>query len=545
MTAAAIEASEASLAVPKLEFISLSKLIESPWNPRKRFNPEKQATLASSIREHGQLVPGVVRSIAGGKFEIAAGHRRSRAAQAAGIGGFLTIVRDLTDAEFCEILAIENDERDDVHPLEQANGFKLLMERSGYDVAKIATRIQRSHDFVHDRLRLLQLIPELKEHFLADRFLLAHAVILSRLTPAHQKAAMRTDPVNRYQGNRHAGGLYREDLTLDHRLFPYVANSPGELQEWVNDNCRFVPEAEQLEEDFPETAVILESAQETGTKVVYITDNFMVSNGARDPNVKTIGEKHWKRADGEQGSKPCDKAVVGVYADGDTRGQAIGVCVSKTSCLVHWGTEVRARKAREDKKGASGAKKKPAKAKALQPYTPAQIRAKRTLSIRAAAIKPMTEILRRAHEKPSPEIVAAAKSWATKEVKAKGSLTTEQLLVALFAGEFDDHRLQWKLRERPEELKAFGVDEVLKRAALEVKTCKYCGCSVDNACDLGYAPNTYARVHCAWATKEKDVCTNPVCLAQHQKAGGTVAATALAESVDAPDNDDDEGFFDD
>lgn len=346
----------------QLQTIPFDKLIESPWNPRKRFDKTAQETMTASMQTHGQFVPGVVRPI-GGKFEIGAGHRRSRSAKLAGLPGFLAIVRPMDDSAFCELLAIENDEREDVHPLEQADGFKLLMERSGYDVAMIARRVNRSHEFVHDRMRLLNLIPELKTQFLENRFLLSHAIILARLAPQNQKRAMDTGPVNRYEGGRDAGGLYREDTTLDEKAFGYVPRSPGELQEWVNNHCRFKPDAVQLEEDLPETAVLLEAAEETGTKIVYITDNYMVSSGARDVNEKTIGKDHWTRADGLEGSKECDRAVVGIFADGDRRGTGIGVCVSKTSCEVHWKSNVLAHRARaaDRKKRATNAPAKSSK----------------------------------------------------------------------------------------------------------------------------------------------------------------------------------------
>lgn len=513
-------------AAPKLETIPFDQLIESPWNPRKRFDAAAHETLTASMGEHGQFVPGVVRPVGAGKFEIGAGHRRSRAGNAAKLDGFLALVREMTDAQFCELLAIENDEREDVHPLEQADGFKLLMERSGYDVAMIAKRLHRSHDFVHDRLRLLQLIPELRAQFLDNRFLLAHAIILAKLTPEQQQKAMSTKPIHPGMSAQ-TGGLYRRDLTLDKKLFPYVPTSPSELQEWVNKNCRFEPDAVQLEEDFPETAVLLEAAGETGTKTVYITDGYAVSQGARDVNEKTIPERCWKRADGEDGSKTCDRALVGIYADGDRRGQAIGVCVSKTSCTVHWASDVAHRKAREAKKAKGGASTpaKSKKAPTLKAYTPQQIKANRTVSIRAAAVKPMTELLEKAHVAPSAKLLAAARAWAADEAAVKGALSAEQLVVALFA---NDHAgsLEWTLKERPERLAAFGVDAIL--AQLKVDTCIHCGCSEENGCRLGHDSN-YRQIICSWISKTPFVCSNPVCKAQFEKTKGSpVAASASA-----------------
>jgi ParB/RepB/Spo0J family partition protein len=511
-----------------LQLIPIADLHESPLNPRQHFDATKLMELAVSMKTHGQFMPALARPNAKG-FELAAGHRRYRAAKLAGIATLEVKVLAMTDTEFVEILAIENDEREDVHPLEQAQGYRLLMERAGYDVAKIATRVGRSHDFVHDRLRLLQLIPELRAQFLDNRFLLAHAIILAKLTPEQQQQAMSTKPIHPGMSAQ-TGGLYRRDLTLDKKLFPYVPTSPSELQEWVNKNCRFEPDAVQLEEDFPETAVLLEAAGETGTKTVYITDGYAVSQGARDVNEKTIPERSWERADGEFDSKTCDRAVVGIYADGDRRGQAIGVCVSKTSCTVHWAAEVAHRKAREAKKakGGAAASTKRTKAPALKAYTPQQIKAKRTVSIRAAAEAPLEKLIRSAHDKPNDKLVAASRAWALKEAELKGTFSAEQLLVALFAAEAMNS-MEWKLRERPQDLAAFGVDQILK--AVKVDTCVHCGCSEKNGCSLGRDRN-YQTIACKWISKTPFVCSNPVCVKQFEKAGGKVAA-AVKDSVAA------------
>jgi len=304
---------------------------------------------------------------------------------------------------------------------------------------------------------------------------------------------------------------------------------PGELQEWVNAHCRFTPDAVQLEEDFPETAVLLEAAHETGTQTVYITDGFMVSRGARDVNEKTIPERSWERADGEQGSKTCDRAVVGIYADGDRRGEAIGVCIARTSCTVHWPAEVKARQAREAKRAKSGAA--PAKAKkpaALTAYTPEQITQKRLVSLRLAAVKPVEQLLAHAHLKPSRKLVAAARAWVAKEAGVTGSLNAEQLLVALFVESFGDV-LEWKLRERPQTLAVFGVDAILK--TVTVDTCLYCGCSQENGCRLGEDTH-YRAITCKWISKTPLVCSNPICRAQFEK--GSVFGAAAVAPAKAP-----------
>lgn len=363
-----------------LQLIPLTELHESPLNPRQHFDPVQLASLTDSMRQHGQLTPVLVRPRPAGGYELAAGHRRYRAAKAAAIGALEAKVRELDDAAFAEILTIENDEREDIHPLEQAQGYRLLMEKAGYDVARIASRVQRSHDFVYDRLGLLRLIPALKKHFLDGHFELGHAVLLSRLSTDQQEQLNDVGGADngRYSGTRDVSGLWRIDYSLfddeDEKSgrWAYQAHSVGELKRWIDDHIRFRPEAEVLEELFPETAVVLEAAQETGTKIIYITHSYRVSDEARDAKIRTIGNAHWKRADGEPDaegnpSQACEHAVVGIFAAGKDRGQAIGVCVTKGRCAIHWKAEAAAaerRKKQKAKADAGDSKAKAAVAKA-------------------------------------------------------------------------------------------------------------------------------------------------------------------------------------
>jgi hypothetical protein len=255
----------------------------------------------------------------------------------------MAIVRSLDDKTFIEILNVENLQRDDLHPLEEAAGFKQLMEKAGYDVAKIASRIGRSEKYVYDRVKLLQLTKEAQALFWDGEITAGHAILLARLTPADQKRAVG-DPrkANDFGVGHGGGGLFRPDvsddeLDLDDAVQP---RSVRELQAWINDNVRMT---EQAIDPFlfPETAQVLSRAQEEEEKVVHITHDYRVPDGARDEKQRTYGEHSWKRADGKKKSKPCEHSVVGVVVAGPGRGEAFRVCVRKDKCKVHWATEQR------------------------------------------------------------------------------------------------------------------------------------------------------------------------------------------------------------
>lgn len=328
-----------------LKEIELQELVPSPTNPRKTFDQAKLEELARSITSKGVLEPLLVRPHANGgaaAFEIVAGERRFRAAALAEVPTIPCIVRELDDVDVLEIQTIENLQRDDVHPLEEAEGYAALMKAAGYDVAEIAGRIGKSGKYVYDRLKLLQLVPELREVFLAGEITVAHAVLLARLTPTEQERAL-------------TGGLFQHDvgrtqpgLELDDAQ-SRKARSVRELATWIDDHVRFRPEEVDLPNLFPETAAALEKAEEAELKVVHITREYRVADSARDSKRRTYGSNSWKRADGEpeyewwsskpKPSKTCEHSVLGVVVAGEGRGQAFPVCVAKKKCKVHWEKE--------------------------------------------------------------------------------------------------------------------------------------------------------------------------------------------------------------
>ncbi len=141
-----------------LRHVPIEFLSGSPNNPRKSFKPEDLEDLANSIREKGLLQPLVVRS---GKtpnsYEIVAGERRWRAAQIAGIHELPVLIRELDDGEMLEIALIENIQRSDLNPIEEATGYSQLIEQFGYTQQKLAESIGKSRSHIANMMRLLNL----------------------------------------------------------------------------------------------------------------------------------------------------------------------------------------------------------------------------------------------------------------------------------------------------------------------------------------------------------------------------------------------------
>lgn len=176
--------------LPKSAFqmLPLSRLHESPTNPRRVFDEHKLQELAESLRVQGLIQPIVARPNADG-FEIVAGARRFRAAQLAELTEIPTRVVTLTDEQALEWQLIENSQRVDVHPYEEARGFQRLLDMPGYDVAALAAKTGKSESLVYARLALLQLIPEVAEAFQQERITASHATLLARLPQDRQRDA--------------------------------------------------------------------------------------------------------------------------------------------------------------------------------------------------------------------------------------------------------------------------------------------------------------------------------------------------------------------
>jgi len=169
----------------------------NPWN-RKHFDQAALQELAESIRAQGLLQPIVVRAlpptVRGPKqpYQIVAGERRWRAAQLAGLGTIAATLRALTDLEVLEVLAIENDQREDVTPLEQAAYYRQLLEQSDgrYDVRAIASKVGRAPSYVYERLKLTDLTTEAQTLLERATITPAQAMLLARLQPDDQEAAI-------------------------------------------------------------------------------------------------------------------------------------------------------------------------------------------------------------------------------------------------------------------------------------------------------------------------------------------------------------------
>ena len=157
--------------------IPIELLRRNPDQPRRSFGDAELDELAASLKEKGVLQPILVRPVAGaeGEFQIVAGERRWRAAQRAGLRALPAVVRELDDLDVLEIGIIENVQRADLNALEEAQGYRSLMERFGRTQEQVGRTVGKSRAHVANALRLLHLPDSVQAHVVAGRMSAGHA----------------------------------------------------------------------------------------------------------------------------------------------------------------------------------------------------------------------------------------------------------------------------------------------------------------------------------------------------------------------------------
>lgn len=155
--------------------VPIEKLRANPNQPRRTFMPEQLDELAASVKEKGIIQPLIVREIRGGDYEIVAGERRWRAAQMAQLHDIPVIVRDFDDTEVLEVAIIENIQRADLNAVEEAAGYKQLMDRFGHTQEKLAEALGKSRSHIANLLRLLSLPMDVQALVIEGKLSAGHA----------------------------------------------------------------------------------------------------------------------------------------------------------------------------------------------------------------------------------------------------------------------------------------------------------------------------------------------------------------------------------
>lgn len=174
----------------RLQLVSVSAIQPNPYQPRRSFDEQGLRELADSISAHGVLQPLVVRERPSG-YDLVAGERRWRAAQIAGLTEVPVVVRSFDDGRLLEIALVENLQREDLNPIEEAEALTLLAEQRDLRQEDVAALVGRSRSAVANSLRLLGLPKEVQELVRGGRLSAGHGRAILGLVPARQAEAAR------------------------------------------------------------------------------------------------------------------------------------------------------------------------------------------------------------------------------------------------------------------------------------------------------------------------------------------------------------------
>jgi ParB family transcriptional regulator, chromosome partitioning protein len=344
--------------------VPVTALTESASNPRKRFDENGLSELAASFKTQGILAPLLVRELDDSSYEVIAGARRLRAARLAQLENVPVRIVKLTDAEAIEAQCVENLQREDIHPLEEALGFKSLLELGEpYNIAHIAARSGKSEAYIYGRLRLADLIPPVAEAFLKDKITIGHALLIAKLPASQHQEAFTASFRGMWTGEGNA----------------QILIPARELAAWIESNILLqlasAPFDKQSETLVPEAGSCSNCPKRTGFNKLLFAD--VRKDSCTDPQcfrakidahvAKTLENKPnlvqissaWNTREGaplgrnrylelqvkkakangvrtkQVGfERPCDKMTEAIVMDGGKRGQIVKVCAD-LSCRVH------------------------------------------------------------------------------------------------------------------------------------------------------------------------------------------------------------------
>lgn len=172
-----------------LKEIDIDEITTAPHQPRQLFDPEKLAELAASIKEHGVIQPVVVRPLQAGGYELIAGERRWRACKTLGYRKIPAVVKEYRDMEASAVSLIENVQREDLNPLEEALAYHQLMDNFGLTQEEVSGRVGKSRSFVANMVRLLGLPNEIKDLLASGQLNAGHARALLAIQDGKKQVA--------------------------------------------------------------------------------------------------------------------------------------------------------------------------------------------------------------------------------------------------------------------------------------------------------------------------------------------------------------------
>ena len=548
------------IAKDEFRLIPLADLCESPTNPRKHFHAKAMEELTESVRQQGVVQPIVARGLPGAPiklgestlFEIVTGARRFRASKAAGRDTVPAIVRQLSDVQVIEIQMIENLQREDIHPLDEAQGYQTLIDKTGLEVAAIAGKVGKSESYVYQRLKLLALSDKAQKAFLAEKITAGHAILIARLQPADQAEALRECTQGYHTSVRNLIDWIERHVHMDLHSAPFK-----------KDDAQLVPDAGACVNCpkrtgfqpalFPDIA-----KKDTCTDPKCFQSKLQAFSAQRLEELKAKGEDVVKISDYNGSSKPkgaldpsqyekagttrCPDTKMGLIVDDDhDHGKTLRVCTNP-KCKIHFGRAAR-ESASISQTGRNLAQERKHDASKQAHEETIAIVATDTTKLEVTDLKLLAEafIVELWHKEVKK--LFKRRGW---EPKKKGHSLDHRSVAhdriqdmqpREVAGLLMECIMRSRLCPGDDELakiaKTSGVDFYkLQRKALDALTardrekrekekqrmqgeaadkpkpgtCRFCGCTETTPCNVG------VEGACAWVDKPHTVCSNSKCL---------------------------------
>ena len=191
-------------------YVPITSVSPNPNQPRKSFDPESISELAESIKSQGIIQPLLVEEIVPGKYSIIAGERRFRAANEAGLKKIPVIIKKLSDLERIQMSLIENIQRENLNPIEEATAYQYLMKRSGMTQEEVSEKVGKSRSAIANSIRLLSLNDSIKDDIISGNLTAGHARALLSLVNPSDQILLRDKIINEDLSVREAERLAEE-----------------------------------------------------------------------------------------------------------------------------------------------------------------------------------------------------------------------------------------------------------------------------------------------------------------------------------------------
>ena len=242
--------------------LKLTEIEPNKYQPRKNFDAEKLQGLAESIKEHGVIQPLVVVKNASGMYTIVAGERRWRAAKAAGLKTVPVVIKDYTPEQIAQIALIENLQREDLNPIEEALGYQALIDEYNMTQENVSMVVGKSRSAVTNTLRLLALDDEIKEMLEKNEISSGHARALLALSDKSLRISL-------------AKRIIAEDLSVrqTENLARFMQNKPAAKKTVSPQKLELDAYADKLSQSFGTKVRISQNAKKGKIEIEYYNNN--------------------------------------------------------------------------------------------------------------------------------------------------------------------------------------------------------------------------------------------------------------------------------